>query len=249
VTGQQVVDDFVRGEIDRRGFVSKLTALGISASAPSAYALALGQQGATAAPESPIGGIARYQEDAVEEDYGSAFEFETDEEAVELVLGAIGNTRADLAGFEPVSKDNPDPSMGPDWARYFGDVEAVIIALEVYLTAHGETLAGLLGRNDGGSIAPAKFESTDAFLAGLGQNDDGSIVPTDFDSTEAFLAELVREYDNLTALYAAVVPAVRNGGIRQILMNAASVTNRQAALVNLMAGLDPIPEAFEVPEL
>lgn len=162
----------------------------------------------------------------MEEDYGSAFEFETDEDAVELVIGAIGNIRADLAGFDPVSKDNPDPSMGPDWARFFGDIEAVILALERYLTAHGETLAGLLGRNE-----------------------DGSIAPTDFDSTEAFLAELVREYDNLTALYAAVVPAVRNGGIRQTLMNAASVTNRQAALVNLMAGLDPLPEAFEVPEL
>jgi hypothetical protein len=216
MTAQGVVDAFIRGDLDRRGFITKLTALGVSASAASAYALTLGRQGAAAAPESSTGGIARYQDGAAEEDYGTDFIFETIEEALQLIFDAIGEALAVLSGLGIFSAaDFADPAEFD-----------LLGTIQQHQQEHADALAALLGST--GAVGSSEAS---------------------FDSVEAFLTELAGALDDQTATYAAVVPAIGDGATRQTLMNVASVANRHAAVVHQIAGLDPLPEAFEVPEV
>jgi hypothetical protein len=215
MTAQGVVDAFVRGDLDRRGFITKLTALGVSASAASAYALTLGRQGAAAAPGSSTGGIARAHL-AQEEDHDTAFVFETLEEALGLVFDAVNGLLATLGALTSFDADDFEIPTYFDILQTIAD----------HKQDHAEALAALLGTTP---VAPPTAES--------------------FGTSQDFLTELAGEYDGLTATYAAVVPAVGNGEARQTLMNVASVANRHAALINMMAGIDPLPEAFEVPEV
>lgn len=215
MTAQGVVDAFIRGDLDRRGFITKLTALGVSASAASAYALTLGRQGAAAAPGSSGGGISRAHL-AQEEDYGTDFVFETIEEALQIVFDAINEALALLSGLGIFSAG--------DFANP-GEFD-LLSTIQQQQQEHADALAALLGTT--GAVGSSEAS---------------------FDSVEAFLAELAGAMDGQTAMYAAVVPAVGDGAVRQTLMNVASVANRHAAVVHMMAELDPLPETFEVPEI
>lgn len=216
MTAQGVVDAFIRGEFDRRDLITRLTALGVSASAASAYALTLGRQGAAAAPGSSSTGIARYQDGAEEEDYGTEFVFETIEEALQLIFDAISELLSTLGALNLFNADD------------FAD------ALDFEILTR---------------IAEQKQDHAEAMSALLGTTDPSTSTAASFGSVEEFLTELAGGYDDLTGKYAAVVPAIGDGAIRQTMMNAASVANRHAALVHHMAGLDPIPDTFEVPEV
>lgn len=63
----ELIDAYVRGDIDRRSFMRKLAALGVSATAAAAYAGSLAQ-GASAAPSTSF--AARAQDDDGDDDYG-----------------------------------------------------------------------------------------------------------------------------------------------------------------------------------
>jgi len=95
----EIIQAYVRGELDRRGFVTKLAAFGVSAGAAAAYAT----QFAPSAVAAPGGFVVRAAQ-TTDADYGTSVDFESDAEAVELVsnaIGAISTLFASLSTFSP----------------------------------------------------------------------------------------------------------------------------------------------------
>jgi hypothetical protein len=66
---------------------------------------------------------------------------------------------------------------------------------------------------------------------------------------DELLTLLSENLDELTATYAAIVPAVQDGAVRQTLMEAGSVASRHAALAGTAAQRNPLPSAFQEPAI
>lgn len=94
------------------------------------------------------------------------------------------------------------------------------------------------------TIREQQGEHADALaaLADLALPDDLDPVP--FDSPEELLVALADALDQLVALYAAVAPAIGDGADRQTITEAAIAVGGHRAVVRLLAGLDPSPDAF-----
>ena len=71
MTKIELIDAYVRGEIDRRGFISKLAALGVSATAAAAYAGSLAPGASAASHTQSAGFVMRAQIDW--DEYGAEF--------------------------------------------------------------------------------------------------------------------------------------------------------------------------------
>ena len=103
MTKIELIDAYVRGDIDRRSFIRRLTALGVSATAATAYAGSLAQ-GASAAPNT--GFVMRAQIDW--DEYGEDF-LEALIQAIiaiirsilEQIFGGFGATDFEQAGISP----------------------------------------------------------------------------------------------------------------------------------------------------
>ncbi len=94
----------------------------------------------------------------------------------------------------------------------------------------------------------------EAFAALLGTTGSSSTIrqfaaAQGTDDPDAFLQSLSTAFDDLTARFAFVVPAVEEPAARQTMMNVAMVTGRQAGFVNWAAGNDPFPSAFQEPAI
>jgi fumarate hydratase class II len=212
---QELVQAFIRGDIDRRQFVSRLTMLGVSGGAALAYATNL--QSAAAAPVAPSNGFVKRAQ-ADDEEYGTAIAIGTLEALQEKVDG-IQQVLALLANLDQFQSDDFPAS--------------------VY-----ETLQTVRDQQQ------QHLEAVIALLESIGESAaDGTAGGREFSSVDEFLAALSDELDELTGMYAAIVPAIDDDETRQTSMNIASVASRHAALVNLYAERNPIPEAFEEPSM
>jgi hypothetical protein len=155
VTKSEVIDAFVRGDLDRRGFVGRLGLLGVSAGAAGAYAVTLGGGSVLAAPGSG-NGLARYMAAAQEEDYGTAFSFETEEEAITLVLDAISDVQSILAGLEDLTADDFDEG-----------VYDILTTIATQQAEHADALAAILGTTPAESAAGSAPASAEELLTAL----------------------------------------------------------------------------------
>ncbi|HWK82057.1 MAG TPA: ferritin-like domain-containing protein [Thermomicrobiales bacterium] len=90
----EIIQAYIHGDLDRRGFVTRLAALGVSAGAAAAYATQFAP--AASAAVAPGGFVVRAAQ-TTDADYGTSVDFGSDAEAVALVSAAIGAI-ADLFG-------------------------------------------------------------------------------------------------------------------------------------------------------
>jgi len=217
----ELIEAFIRGDIDRRQFVSRLTMLGVSGGAALAYASRL-TEGAAAAPAGSVNGF-RMRQQADDEDYGTA-----------IVIGVIEAIQTALSGIETLvlslleSLDQFTPG------DFLDGVYELLQTIFDQQQQHLDALQALLGATSG---------------AAMGQSVSRAIQSTSIETPEDLLSTLSANLDDLTSMYAALVPAVQDGGVRQTMMEIASVASRHAAVAGTVAEEDPIPSAFQQPSI
>lgn len=218
MTKSDVVDAFIRGDLDRRGFIKRLTAVGVSSAAAMAYAGSLVQSTA-AAPSNGSGFITRgYMQDA---DYGLAVTIEDVPAAIAAVLedllgnaGAIGGL---LAAFD--AGDFAEAGLEESDREVLEDILSQILE-------QAEAIAAFRGL----PLAKAVETAVEA-VSGL---------------IEA-LAVVAAGLNEAAGGYAALIPALEDPLERELFTQIAIVAGRHAAIVSYLAGLDPVPGAFEEP--
>jgi len=215
----ELIEAFIRGDIDRRQFVSRLTMLGVSGGAALAYASRLSVD-ASAAPAGTAAGFkTRLQDGAADGDYGTAIAIGV-LEALEQQSAAIRTLVLPL--LRSLSEFNPG-DFPP------GALEQ-LETIRDHQQQHLEAVQALLESN-----------------GGTPETDDTETA--DVSDVDEFLNSLSENFDELTGIYAAIVPAVQNGEVRQTLMEAGSVASRHAALVSTFANRNPLPSAFQQPTI
>jgi hypothetical protein len=227
MTKRELIEGFLRGDVDRRQFINRLTMLGVSGGAAVAYAASLGGSPAVAHPQSVSGFTMRAQ--VTDDDYGTAIIIELIE-ALQLALSIIEDLVLAILDLLALF-------VATDFADgVFGTLQTI----DSQQREHAAALNGLLGAAGGTALA-----TTSARMQFRAQETP---------SPDEFLASLADAFDELTKMYAAVVPGLQGdvaevGEARQTFMEVASVANRHAALANLFAGRDPSPESFQTPEV
>jgi hypothetical protein len=214
VTKRDLIDAYVRGDVDRRGFIRKLSAMGVSAAAATAYAGSFGQD-AAAAPRTSAGYVSRLQD--ADADYGIAV-------AIRNIIEAL--------------------------QKFLARRAALIQRLEQVISQGNGPRPEVLQK-----VRDQIAEQRDALVARLqqklGQTGQASTVINSLTANrvqgDATLADIANDLNVQTGLLAAIIPAIEDGQDRQLMTNIGLVTARHAALINDLAGLDPIPSAFEVP--
>ncbi|MGC4106384.1 MAG: hypothetical protein QM753_08520 [Thermomicrobiales bacterium] len=181
-----IIQAYIHGELDRRGFVTKLATLGVSAGAAAAYATQFAPSVSAAAP----GGFVTRAAQTTDADYGTSVEFGSDAEAVALVaqaLGAISALFASLANFS--AADFPE------------GVHAQVLDFASEVEEHANALAALATvptrRSSIQGLRQASAASADDFLKDLSEGYDTAVknfvaaVPAvDSDETRQTLANI-----------------------------------------------------------
>lgn len=218
----EVIQAFVAGEIGRRDFVRRLTALGVSSSAALAYAHSLAPE-AGATGVAPIRGFVTRTQDDPDETYGPPI---PDELLCDLFNLLIAIRTAVLALIDALIAAFDDGDLGPiGTARILERLQELREQIEAELVV----LQGLADEFCGTALA-ATFKR-----APLAQADDPS-----YDA-------LVEMLDLEAGLYTAVVPAVVDPEARQSLMSIGMVVARHSAFARVLAGEPPAPTALEEP--
>jgi len=217
VTKKELIDAYLRGDLDRRGFVGRLTALGVSATAAVAYAGSFVPGVAASSSRNESGFLVHAQGIVSDDEYGTAFTFASDEEAITLAIEAITAVLSILEGLDSFTADDFAPGQF-----------AILSDILEQQQEQADALAALLG--------DTPFEAPPAGTGGGGD-------------PQAFLENLAAALDDLCARYGAIAPALESGEARQTITNLLAIANRHAALVNEMAGLDPIPDTFLEPAI
>jgi hypothetical protein len=218
MTKSDVVDAFIRGDLDRRGFIKRLTAVGVSSAAAMAYAGSLVQSTA-AAPSTGSGFITRgYMQDA---DYGLAVAIENVPEAIQALLAtiqerasAIQNLLGDFDG-----DDFADAGLDEADREVLADIQGQIVE-------QAQAIAAFRGL----PLAEATETAVEA-VSGL---------------IEALTA-VAEGLNEAAGEYAALIPALEDPLERELFSQIAIAAGRHAAIVSYLAGLDPVPGAFEAP--
>ncbi len=213
----ELIEAFIRGDIDRRQFVSRLTMLGVSGGAALAYASRLTVD-AAAAPASAANGFKMRMQGADDDDYGTAIEIDV-VEGLQQQAAAIES----LVLFILDDLDNFDASDFPD------GVYDTLLTIRDQQQQHFDAVQSLLQANGGESTA---------------SGDNPSI-----SSADELLSLLAENLDDLTGLYAAIIPAMEDDESRQTLTEAGSIASRHAALASLYADRNPLPSAFQQPSI
>jgi len=229
MTKSELVDAYVRGDLDRRRFITKLTAMGVSGGAALAYAGSLAQNAAASPSHNGVGFIARGQD--VDDEYGTAI-------IIENIVAILNQVLADLNGIFASFDDFLDQFDVGDGGLDEGDfdvIQDISEQIAEQLAALIATLEGLFGTS-GSSSGIQAFRSPRA----------SSLAQTSGTALEQ-LAVLAEKLNRQVGIYAAVIPAVEDGEQRQLMTNIGLVAARHAALISYMAGLNPIPSAFEQP--
>ena len=88
MTKRELIEAFLRGDVDRRQFVNRLTMLGVSGGAAVAYATSLSQS-AAASPSQPAAGFVMRAQTEDDEDYGGGVDLPSDDEAIAIAIAVI----------------------------------------------------------------------------------------------------------------------------------------------------------------
>ena len=217
MTKRDLIDAYVRGDVDRRGFIRKLTAMGVTATAAAAYAGSFGGEAAAATARNSAGFISRLQgaQDA-DEDYGIAVAIQNILQALQRFLARMESI-IDRLGQIISQGNGPRPDL-----------------LQKIQSQIEEQRQGLISRLQGeAGYSPAMVNGLTGRNLGLQGGNT--------------LADIANDLNVQTGLLAAIIPAIESGQDRQLMTNIGLVTARHAALISDLAGLDPIPSAFEVP--
>jgi hypothetical protein len=99
MTKRELIEAFLRGDVDRRQFVNRLTMLGVSGGAAVAYATSLGQS-AAASPSQPAAGFVMRAQTEDDEDYGGAIDLPSDEEGIAIAIAVIQGVIALLESLD-----------------------------------------------------------------------------------------------------------------------------------------------------
>jgi hypothetical protein len=222
MTKRDLIEAYIRGDVDRRQFVSRLTMLGVSGGAAVAYATSLGQ-GAMAGPAKPQAGYVMRAQATDDGDYGIIVDLI---EALQAVAAAIQDLiLAVLSALSQFASGDFGPGQFETLQTVQNQQQEHLDAVNALLTANGGAAAGATRLG----FQTQQFASPDEFLTALSEG-----------------------FEKLTANYAGVVPAVDNLEARTTLMSVASVANRHASVVNNFAGVPEFPNTFqpaEVPEV
>jgi hypothetical protein len=232
MTKSELVDAYVRGDLDRRHFISKLTAVGVSATAAVAYAGSLGQSVAASPSRTSAGFIARAQ--AADDEYGTAIIIVNFLAILEEILASLDDILDSFDGFLDAFDVGDFVDGGFDETDFdiIADARAQI---DEQIDALVAVLQSLFGTSEP-SAAIKAFRSQRT--SSLGQTSG---------TMQEQLVELANQLNRQVGVYAAVIPAVENGEQRQLMTNIGLVTARHAALISYLAGINPIPSAFETP--
>lgn len=221
MTKTEVVDAFIRGDLDRRGFIKKLTAVGVSSAAAMAYAGSLVQNAAASPSGNGAGFITRgFMQD---DDYGLAVPIEDIPAAVAALVSETDEIAEALSTLLANFTTDDFTAAGLDDA----DAE-VLQTIQSQLLEQVEAINAFQGTpaGAGGADAPAPEAA-------------GTLIEA--------LTQAAEELNELAGGYAALIPALEDPEARELYTQIGIVVGRFAALVSHMAGLDPVPSAFEVP--
>jgi hypothetical protein len=153
MTKNHVIESFMRGELDRRGLITRLTAAGVSAGAAAAYATSLGGSRVFASSGSPV--VVRHAQ--AQEDYGTAIELGSDAEGAEYLLEDISSVLAVLAGLD---------GFGPD--DFDEGVYDILTTIQEQQEEHAAAISSLFDPPlDIPAGSAASFSSADEYLAAL----------------------------------------------------------------------------------
>jgi hypothetical protein len=219
MTKRDLIDAYVRGDVDRRGFIRGLSALGVSAAAATAYAGTFGRDAAAAPSRNDAGFVSRLQD--ADGEYGIAVAIENINRALE---GFAERSDVLVDRLEQIADRTGGNGPDPDRIRKIRDQieeqrQAVVTRLQQRLQERGEAQSSvhrLTGRT------PRLQE-------------------------DASLADIANELNLQTGVLAALIPNIEIPQDLQLMTNLGLVTARHAAVVSDLAGIDPIPGAFEVP--
>lgn len=226
MTKQDIVNAYIRGDVDRRGFIRRLTAVGVSAGAAMAYASALLPGVSAGSVRNGAGFITRFQD--ADGDYGTAVVIEDMPAALTATMAAVEATAALASSILSTFSAEDFVAAGLDE----GDVQILSDIVE-QMRQHQEALQGILDNVGGGT--------GEGGAAG-----DEAEAPAFGDLTEA-LEALSGDLDGIAGMYVAITPSIEDVEDRLLLAQKATVAGRHAASVARMAGLDPVPAAFEEP--
>jgi hypothetical protein len=159
MTTQDLITRYSAGHLDRRGFVTRLTALGVSAGAAVAYAQAF-------APSAAAQRVPTRVQQA--DEYGTAVEFESDAEAITTV-STVDQAHSDLltTGLSQFTEDEfaPFDVNGLNTAELLNQMAE-------HVTEHLDALQQALARAASNPVAAAiqipEMASADEFITKLG---------------------------------------------------------------------------------
>jgi len=161
MTKRELVEAFLRGDVDRRQFVSRLTMLGVSGGAAVAYAASLAPS-AAARPAQPASGFVMRAQATDDEEYGTAVTFPSDEEAIAAAADAVEEVLAVLGALDGFTADDFEDGVYETLTTIRDQQEDHLEALNA-LT--GATQA--FSQQDG---AGQQFASPDEFLSALAES-------------------------------------------------------------------------------
>lgn len=221
MTKRETIDAFIRGDIDRRTFIGRLTTLGVSTGAAVAYATSFGSSALAAPASSQSGFVTLGQDDG---DYGGPIDPGPLDNVVEILTGVFEDILALFDGFADFLPDD------------FG--QGIFDGLQ-NLQNQLETQFDSLGSLPGFGAAATRGYSQRSRLAAVQPSGD----------PQAFLETVATSLDLLTGAFGAVVPGLDDATARQTMMNIAMVSGRHASFANMAAGKNPFPSAFQDPSM
>jgi hypothetical protein len=227
MTKNELIDAYVRGDVDRRGFIRKLTAMGVSATAAAAYATSFGHDALAAPARNGAGFVARAQ---IEEDYGVGVIIEDLLEAVQSFLSLIADIlnildqllslgSGGLSQALSFQGATADPTQHPDW-QYLDEIRAQIAEQQ-------DAIVAQLGPSYGVTAQTSTQQASG--------------------SADELVSALADQMNTVAGVAAALIPSFPDAADVQLMTNIGIVNGRHAAIVNSIAGNNPSPSAFETP--
>jgi hypothetical protein len=224
MTKHELIDAYASGRIGRRDFMTRLTALGVSAGAATAYAFALNPSSALASGGDRRGFVvARAQDDG---DYGGPI-LGFPETVGEAIEAAIAFTSLLSAALQAIL----DAFNAEDFGFAAVDGATILANLQDFSNQLDQQLSVLettgTAPSSAAKAAPAVAQTTA--------------------TAEEALTQLAQRYAILDGYYAGAVPSLDDEEVRLTLMGIALINAAQGAFVRTALGQDPSPSAFIEP--
>ncbi|MGI8403598.1 MAG: hypothetical protein ACR2OE_02300 [Thermomicrobiales bacterium] len=222
---REMIESYLKGDLDRRGFIRGLTALGVSVGAATAYAVSFAP---SALANADNGFVVRPGQRYQDQNYPPP-PITLEEAVIQLVEAITALINLFAAALERFLQSDFTAAGLPSNA--FATLQTIL----AQLNQQNDALNALA---TSGNVEVASLASGSA-KGFLGQTD----------TVQGFLSELSDHMNKLVSKNAGIIPGLENGEARQTFTNIAMVNARQAAVVNQFAGEDPIPSAFAEPTL